>query len=103
MIGEHPYQCTSDDVIYTVWVDRKGLPKEDRPAVSEEFYSTGTACLRASDLGKKYGWGIHHDADRRVALFGMETAEYGRFASGQALAGSGELVSVKKALRSSRG
>jgi hypothetical protein len=59
--------------------------------------------LRASDLGKKYGWGIHSDHEGHVALYGVETAEYRRFVSGEAVAESGTAVDVKKAMRSSRG
>lgn len=56
----------------------------------------GCACLRASDLGKKYGWGIHYNEDGRVAVYGRETDAY------QAFADAGELK-VLKAMRSSRG
>jgi len=78
MIAENPYVYTSDDVIFTVWADRQGIAEEDRSAARAEFFSKGRACLRASDLGKKYGWGIHHDAKGRIALYGAESAEYRR-------------------------
>jgi len=95
MIAEEPYAHTSDDVIFTVWADRKGIPEGDRAAAREAFFSKGQACLRASDLGKKYGWGIHHNAEERVALYGVETEPY------RALVEGGE-VRVVKAMRSSR-
>ena len=94
-IAEHPYEYTSDDVIFTVWADRQGIPEGDRDAAREEFFAKGRACLRASDLGKKYGWGIHHDGEGRVAVYGRETEEY------RALASGGELT-VLKAMRSTR-
>jgi hypothetical protein len=95
MIAEHPYEFTSDDVIFSVWADRQRIAEEEREAAREEFFATGRACLRASDLGKKYGWGIHHDAEGRVALFGVESEEYRAFLDA-------EDVAVVKAMRSSR-
>lgn len=95
MIAEHPYEYTSDDVIFAVWADRQGIAEEDREAAREKFFSKGRACLRASDLGKKYGWGIHHDGEGRVALVGVESDEYREFLES-------EDVKVVKAMRSSR-
>ncbi len=94
-IAEHPYEHTSDDVIFAVWADRLGIAEEDRDAARAEFFSKGRACLRASDLGKKYGWGIHHDREGRVAAYGCESDEYREFVTG------GDLT-VLKAMRSSR-
>lgn len=93
LIAPHPYRHTSDDVLFTVWADRRGLAQADRPAARAEFFSKGQACLRASDLGKKYGWGIHHDEQGRVALYGVESGEYRRLAGGPR---------VKAAMRSKR-
>ena len=95
MIAGQPYAFSSDDVIFTVWADRKAIPESERPAARVQFFSKGQACLRASDLGKKYGWGIHHDGEGRVALYGVETDAYQRLATG------GDVV-VTKAMRSSR-
>lgn len=100
MIAGSPYDHTSDDVIFTVHADRRGIPDEDRGAAREEFFSKGQPCLRASDLGKRYGWGVHSDAEGRVALYGMETPEYAALAAGTA-PGGGE-VTVKQAMRSKR-
>ena len=94
-IAGQPYALTSDDVIFEVWADRRGIAPEERDAAREEFFSKGQPCLRASDLGKKYGWGIHHDAEGRVALVGVETAAY------QALLAD-PAVKVVKAMKSKR-
>lgn len=102
MIHDHPYRYTSDDVIFTVYADRNGIPEAERPAARKEFFSKPQACLRASDLGKKYGWGIHSDAKGRVALYGVETDEYQAFASGQKPGRGGGPVTVKYAMRSRR-
>ncbi len=95
MIAEQPYAHTSDDVIFTVWADRKGIPADERDVARAQFFAKGQPCLRASDLGKRYGWGIHHDAEGRVALHGVESHEY------QALTCEDD-VAVVKAMRSAR-
>jgi hypothetical protein len=100
MIAEHPYRYTSDDVIFTVWADRNGIAESDRPAARAEFFSKGQPCLRSSDLGKRYGWGVHSDAEGRVAIFPLHSAEYRLLATG--VAPDGADVVVKRAMRSSR-
>ena len=102
MISEHPYRYTSGDVIFVVFADRRGIPGEERTAARREFYSRGQPCLRSSDLAKRYGWGIHADGAGRIALVGVETAEYAEFVSGRNPRSGGEPVKVTKAMRSSR-
>ena len=100
MIHEAPYEHTSDDVIFSVYAERKAIPKRKRAAARREFFSKGQPCLRASDLAKKYGWGVHSDSEGRVALYGVETREYKALARGRAPDGS--MVTVKNAMRSRR-
>lgn len=102
MIHDHPYRYTSDDVIFHVYADRNSIPAAKRAAARTEFFSKGQACLRASDLCKKYGWGIHSDADGRIALYGVETDAYKDLASGKRLGKDGKPVTVKRAMRSRR-
>lgn len=102
MIHENPYRYTSDDVIFTVHADRNGIPAADRAAARAAYFSKGQACLRSSDLGKRYGWGVHSDAQGRVALYGVETSEYREFVSGARLGCDGRPVMVKPAMRSRR-
>ena len=101
MVAEHPYRYTSGDVIFTVWADRRGIPEPDRAAARQEFYGKSQACLRSSDLGKRYGWGIHADADGHVAAYGVDCPEYAAFESGVSPA-DGSAVTVTRAMRSSR-
>ncbi len=76
LISEHPYELTSDDVLFEVHATRQAIPAEARTAAREEFFAKDRACLRSSPLGKRYGWGIHHDADARVALVPLGSDEY---------------------------
>ncbi len=102
MISEHPYRYTSGDVIFTVFADRHGIAEQERTAEREVFYSRSQACLRASELGKRYGWGIHADAAGRIALVGVETPRYTEFVSGRHRRMGVASMRVTKALRSSR-
>lgn len=78
LIADHPYEYTSDDVLFEVFAERNGIGTAERAAAREEFFAKPQACLRASPLGKRYGWGIHHDGDSRVGLVALGSAEYSR-------------------------
>lgn len=75
LIAGAPYRYTQADVLWHVHVQRGGL------GTREEFFSRPMACLRASPLGKTLGWGLHFDAEGRVALVARDSADYERLAS----------------------
>lgn len=100
MIADAPYSHTSDDVIFTVWADRRDIPAAEREDAREQFFSKGQPCLRSSDLGKRYGWGIHSDSRGRVALVSLESPEYARLSKGEDAAGAP--ITVTPAMRSAR-
>lgn len=81
MLYDHPYQYTSDDVLFATHVTRNEIPKSEWKEVREQFFSKGQACLRSSPLAKRYGWGIHHDGKGKVALYSQESAKYKKFLS----------------------
>jgi Family of unknown function (DUF6157) len=94
MIAQNPYKYTSDDVIFGIYALRNGIANnEDERAT---FFSKGQPCLRASPLGKRYGWGIHHDAEGKVAVYPVESVDYQRFKTDPQLKHT-------KAMRSKRG
>lgn len=101
MIHDHPYELRAPDVLFTVWADRRDIADADRDAARAEFYAKPQACMRASDLGKRYGWGVHSDADGRIALYGVGSAEYEALVEGRDPL-SGSPVTVKAAMRSKR-
>lgn len=96
LLSERPYELTSEDVIFEVYADKQGIPEAGRPAAREAYFATSRACLRTSPLAKKFGWGLHNDAEGRLALVAMETDEYRRLASGE------DGTAVVRAMRSSR-
>lgn len=85
LIADRPSTLTSDDVVFETHALRHGIPVDDA-AAREAFFSRGQACLRSSPLGKRYGWGILHDAEGRVALVPRESAEYAALAADPGLA-----------------
>jgi hypothetical protein len=99
LIAKNPYKFTSDEVLFSVYADRQGIPAAERDAARSAFFSKGQACLRASPLGKQLGWGVHSDSLGRVAVYGVETPEYRELASGHF---RGQAVKVKYAMRSQR-
>ncbi|MEL6674697.1 MAG: DUF6157 family protein [Bacteroidota bacterium] len=95
MLYEQPYQHSSDDVIFSVWATRKGITKAEWDVAREEFFSKGQACFRASPLTKRYGWGIHSNAEGKVAMFPAGSPEYATFMADDA-------IKKVKAMRSKR-
>lgn len=81
MIIDHPYKYTSDDVVFGVFAEKNKAGKGAR----EEFFSKGQPCLRASPLVKRYGWGVHSNADGKVAIYGKGTPEYKKFEADKSL------------------
>jgi hypothetical protein len=80
LLDGRPYRLTSDDLLFTVHARRNGiLGAAVLNEAREAFFARSQACLRTSPLAKRFGWGIHYDAHGRVAIYGVETPEYGDF------------------------
>lgn len=95
MIAHNPYRYTSDEIIFGCLAAKKDLSGAELEQERKLFFSKGQACLRASALTKRYGWGAHHDAEGKVAIFALDSPEY------QALQAQAELKQVK-AMRSKK-
>jgi hypothetical protein len=78
MISQHPYRYTSDEVLFEVYAQRNNIPSAEVEAEHHRFFSKGQPCLRSSPLGKRHGWGIHHDAEGKIAIYAVESQEYRR-------------------------
>lgn len=79
IISQFPYKYTSDELLFKIYAERNALTEEGYEEARRIFFSKGQACLRASPLTKKHGFGIHSDHEGKVALYGMETKEYLNF------------------------
>lgn len=91
----HDYEWTSDDLLFDVHCERKGIAESERAAAREEFFGKGQPCLRASPLAKTYGWAFHFDHSGAIALLPMGSAQLEEVAAQEG-------VTVRMALRSSR-
>jgi hypothetical protein len=100
MIANAPYKYTSDDVIFATSAAGRQLDakvtKRARILAREAFFSRGQACMRASSLGKRFGWGVHADDEGRIAIYAVDSKRY------QALSRDPQLAQVR-AMRSKRG
>jgi len=95
MLRSNPYTYTSDDVIFNTYATKNDIANSDLVTEREKFFSKGQPCMRTSPLTKTYGWGIHCDADGKLALIGLDSEEYDVYAN------DGSLDHVK-AMRSKR-
>ena len=99
MIAGALYKYTSDDVVFATSSAGRALDakaaKKERSLARETFFSRGQACMRASPLGKRFGWGVHVDAEGRIALDAVDSKRY------QALARDPEIAQTR-AMRSKR-
>lgn len=95
LLERNPYKFTSDDIMFSAFATRKELPKNEWNEKRTEFFSKGQPCFRASPLTKRYGFGVHSDADGKVAIYGAETEEYKRLVQDNS-------IKKVKAMRSKR-
>lgn len=100
LLSTHPYHFTRDDLLVEVALRKQGLPESETEAQREslraELLRRPQACMRASPLPKSYGFGVHYDADGRLAIYGKGSPDYERLATTPS-------VTVVKAMRNRRG
>ena len=92
---DHPYEFTSDEVLFSVFAMRKGFSKDEMEEERQRFFSKGQPCFRASPLTKRYGWGVHSNEEGKIAIYGAETKSYEAFVQD-------ESIKKTKAMRSKR-
>lgn len=79
MISKNPYKYTSDDVLFQVFAERKDLTEKELDEARREFFSKGQACMRASPLTKRYGWGVHNNEEGKVAIYPVGSDSYEKY------------------------
>jgi hypothetical protein len=77
LIG-HPYTYTEEDIAFEVYAVLHDIPKATWPSERRKFLSKQHPHLRVSALAKRYGWGIHNNAEGKIALIAAESPEYKR-------------------------
>jgi hypothetical protein len=76
LLVKHPYKYTEEDIAFETYAALHDIPKAIRLAERKKFLSKGHPHLRASALAKRYGWGIHNNAEGRIALVAVESPAY---------------------------
>lgn len=94
-IKENPYLYSSDDIVFDIYVNKNAVKSVDLEKEKALFFSKEQPCLRCSPLSKRYGWGIHYNAEGKIAIYAIESDEYSE------LKADVELKHLK-AMRSSR-
>lgn len=79
LIANHPYKYTFDDILFQVYAIRNDLVETEYKEARERFFSKGQPCFRTSPLAKTYGFGIHHNNNGKIAIYGMETTAYQKY------------------------
>jgi hypothetical protein len=79
LLYDNPYQFTSDEVIFKIHAIRKEIPSIFMEEERQKFFSKGQPCLRASPLGKRYGWGFHYNEAEKIAIYPVESEDYQQF------------------------
>jgi hypothetical protein len=95
LLAGHPYQYTSDEILFSVFAEKQGLKKNELAEARSLFFSKGQPCFRASPLTKRYGWGVHFDREGKMALVDMDSEDYKKYKADKT-------ISVVKAMRSSK-
>ncbi len=76
MIANHPYKYTEEDIAFETHAVLHNIPKAVWPKERQTFLSKGHPHLRVSALAKRYGWGIHNNAEGKVALIAVNSLKY---------------------------
>lgn len=100
LLSRYPYRYTHEQLLFEIHIRHKNIPADEletnRQQIWDALFSKSHACLRASQLPKKYGFGVHYDAEGRIAIYGMETPEYERFIQ------AGDEITLLNGMRSRR-
>jgi hypothetical protein len=101
LLTKNPYKHTHEELLFIVHVTRMGITPGDLMArgkqIHAELFAKQHPCMRASPLPKRYGWGVHHDAQGRIALVSRGSDQYNALSQGQGSCGD-----VLKAMRNAR-
>jgi hypothetical protein len=82
LIANHPYEYTQEEVQFHVHLQRAGVSAAEAEKRHQklwlEFFSKPCACMRTSPLPKTYGWGLHFNAEGKVAVVPVGSKDYQR-------------------------
>lgn len=85
LLTEAPSTLTEEDLYVRTHGMRRELGEDEIVAnwasLHDEVYAKPQACLRASPLTKRYGFGAHYDSEGRIELHPVGSEGYARCAA----------------------
>jgi hypothetical protein len=78
--GTGSYKYTSDDVLFSIYAAKNDVADKDIDKEKSRFFSRGHPCFRSSPLPKRYGWGVHSNAEGKIAIYAVDSDEYKKLA-----------------------
>jgi hypothetical protein len=83
LLSSNPYGYTLAELKFATHVQHKQIPAAEleahRKQLRDEYFAKPYACMRASPLTKRYGWGAHYNKEGKIAIYAVESKEYQRF------------------------
>lgn len=76
LLHENPGYYTQDELQFEVHMIHKGIPEVNRDGEKVRFLEERRACMRASSLPKRFGWGIYFDANGKAEMVPVESEKY---------------------------
>ncbi|HEX7064042.1 MAG TPA: DUF6157 family protein [Bacillales bacterium] len=76
LLSEKPGRYTQDELQFETHMKHKEIPENIRSEERTRFQGKSRACMRASALPKRFGWGIYFDADGKAELVPVESDQY---------------------------
>jgi hypothetical protein len=85
MIKNNPYKYTSDEVLFYLHAVKNRISEAAWNFEKQKYFSRTQACLRSFPFAKRYGWGIHYNAEGKIALYAIESSEYKKLSKDKTL------------------
>jgi hypothetical protein len=83
LLSGKPYGYTLQELKFAVYTLHKQIPPAEleihRQQLWDAFFAKPCACMRASPLAKKYGWGAHYNECGKIAIYAVESQSYRGF------------------------
>jgi hypothetical protein len=95
LIKNNPYRYTQEDVQFKTYLVKNQIESNNIDELREQFFTKPKACFRASPLVKKYGWGIHYDAEGKISIYDVKSETYNQFLKS-------DNITILKGIRSKR-
>ncbi|WP_026702596.1 DUF6157 family protein [Salibacterium aidingense] len=85
LLKEHPKKWTQEEFQFEAHMRHKNIPEEKRASAKMEYDKKSHACMRASALPKKFGWGLYFDGKGKVELVAVDSERYNQLVGTQGL------------------